>query len=435
MDLLTATPVVLDRGPLASAMRATMSLPLIFPPVLLDGRVLVDGGAMDNVPADVVRAMGASRVVAVNVGDLDDLDKVDYSMFALAGATLDAMMRANTKEAIKQADIIINVPVTGFGSLDWRRSGELIDDGYKAAESMRDRLLPLAVSEAEYARWKAARDGARRTALPIPAFARVEGFSSSDERRLTDLLVRHVGVAFDIDRFQTDLAVLSGLDRYETITWRIVNDAAGASGLLVEGQPKPYGPPFLMLGLNLENTTSEDFRITLTGAVSRLRPRRLRLRAAHRRHARLGSGSGDGALQAAWQRRPFFVSPYAGIVSRTLDVIQDDAIVASYGAALEPGRSGRRRESRTGERSARRRVPRPAQGRCPRSGIRGCPRSTARKRWPRSSGATTRRTARSSRAVAASSTRTCSTSSTVPTSRRRSRAGARAWTSRSSPER
>ena len=61
VDLLTATPVVLDRGPLDWAMRATMSLPLIFPPVQLDGHVLVDGGAMDNVPADMVKAMGATR--------------------------------------------------------------------------------------------------------------------------------------------------------------------------------------------------------------------------------------------------------------------------------------------------------------------------------------------------------------------------------------
>ena len=53
-------------------MRATMSLPLVFPPVAIDDRVLVDGGAMNNVPADVVRGMGAARVIAVNVGDLDD---------------------------------------------------------------------------------------------------------------------------------------------------------------------------------------------------------------------------------------------------------------------------------------------------------------------------------------------------------------------------
>ena len=53
-------------------MRATMSLPLIFPPVEFEGHVLVDGGALNNVPADVARSMGADRVIAVNVGNLED---------------------------------------------------------------------------------------------------------------------------------------------------------------------------------------------------------------------------------------------------------------------------------------------------------------------------------------------------------------------------
>ena len=65
---------MLDRGSLAQAMRATMSLPLIFPPVEIDGRILVDGGTINNVPADVVRAMGADRVVAINVGELSNAE-------------------------------------------------------------------------------------------------------------------------------------------------------------------------------------------------------------------------------------------------------------------------------------------------------------------------------------------------------------------------
>jgi NTE family protein len=52
---------VLSRGSLAQAMRATMSLPLIFPPGRHGRTRPVDGGAMNNVPADVVKAMGADR--------------------------------------------------------------------------------------------------------------------------------------------------------------------------------------------------------------------------------------------------------------------------------------------------------------------------------------------------------------------------------------
>src|SRR5262245_42389218 len=131
VDIVAAERVVIGSGSLAQAMRATMSLPGVFPPIETQNRVLVDGGAMDNVPADVVRDMGATVVIAVDVG-LKPED-IDYSLFSLMGSTVDAMMRASTRQVVKGADHVIKVDVEGFGSLDWRRSGELIQRGYDAA--------------------------------------------------------------------------------------------------------------------------------------------------------------------------------------------------------------------------------------------------------------------------------------------------------------
>ena len=111
VDLLSAQPVVMRSGSLADAMRATMSLPLIFPPTEVNGQVLIDGGTMDNVPADIVKAMGADRVIAINVGDLSDREGVSYTLLGVAGNTLDAMMRASTRRAIASADVVINVPL------------------------------------------------------------------------------------------------------------------------------------------------------------------------------------------------------------------------------------------------------------------------------------------------------------------------------------
>ena len=197
VDLLSASPVVMRRGSLADAMRATMSLPLIFPPSEVDGQVLVDGGTMNNVPADVVKAMGADRVVAVNVGDLTDPEGISHTMLGLAGSTIDAMMRASTKRALTSADVVINVPLRKCGSLDWRRAAELIDEGYRAAEAMREQLLPLAVTEAEFAAWQRARQARRRTELPVPAFVGLEGFGASDATQLNTLLARHLGVPLE----------------------------------------------------------------------------------------------------------------------------------------------------------------------------------------------------------------------------------------------
>ena len=67
-DIRAGEPIVLSDGSFARALRATMSIPAVFTPVVLDERLLVDGGTLNNVPADVVKAMGADVAIAVNVG-------------------------------------------------------------------------------------------------------------------------------------------------------------------------------------------------------------------------------------------------------------------------------------------------------------------------------------------------------------------------------
>jgi NTE family protein len=329
VDLLSAQPIVMRSGSLADAMRATMSLPLIFPPMEVDGHVLIDGGTMDNVPADVVKAMGADRVIAVNVGDLSDLSGVSYTMFGVAGNTLDAMMRASTRRTITAADVIINVPLAKYGSLDWRRADALIDEGYRAAEAMRDQLLPLAVSEAEFEAWRRGRQSRRLKELPTPTFIDSEGFVKRDAKHLDTLLARHVGVPLDIKTLEADIAVVAGLDRYETVTWRMIHDSARGYGLHLRGRAKAYAPPFMMLGVNLENTTSTDFRIT--GTARYLAFDKVGSGSELRLDATVGS---DPTLAAELYRpigsTPLFVAPYAGVGSQTLNVIQNEAVIARY---------------------------------------------------------------------------------------------------------
>ena len=329
VDLLTAQTVVIGTGSLADAMRATMSLPLVFPPVELNGQVLIDGGTLNNVPADVVKSMGAERVVAINVGDLSDREAVSYTMFGVAGNTLDAMMRASTRHALTAADVVINVNLEQYGSLDWRRASGLIAEGYRAAESMRDRLLPLALSESAYDQWQRARRARRLTDIPVPTFIELDGFAADDARRLKVLLARHVDATLDLPAVERDIAVVAGLDRYQTVTWRLTRNGSRAVGLLVQGRLKPYAPPFMMLGINVENTTSSDFRTTATarylafdsvGSGSELRV-----------DGTIGSDPGIAIeLYRPVGPTPLFVAPYAGVGRLTFNRIEDDAVVARY---------------------------------------------------------------------------------------------------------
>ena len=338
VDLLSATQVVLDRGSLASAMRATMSLPLIFPPVEMDGKVLVDGGAMNNVPADVARSMGADVVIAINVGDLTDPKEVNQTMFGLAGGTLGAMMRASTKQGLAAADVVLNVPLVekGYGSLDWRKSKELIEEGYKAAEAIKEQLLKYAVSEAEYQKWAERRNAARRVNIPPPAFVEFEGVVKSDEQRMVSTLAMHVGRPLDIPQLELDLAELAGLDRYETVGWRLVSNQAGEVGLLVRARQKPNAPPFMMLGVSLENTTSDSFGVSLSARYLTfdvpLAGSELRVD---------GTVGSNPVLGMEWYqplgKSPLFFAPYAGVTKEQYNIVQDDAVVARYDELIMKG--------------------------------------------------------------------------------------------------
>ena len=77
-DLATGNQVVLDRGYLPSAIRATMAIPGYFTPVTIDGKVLVDGGMVNNFPTDVARSMGADIVIGVDIqNDLRTTDELN----------------------------------------------------------------------------------------------------------------------------------------------------------------------------------------------------------------------------------------------------------------------------------------------------------------------------------------------------------------------
>jgi NTE family protein len=327
VDLKKAERVVLDHGDFSSAMRATMSLPGVFPPVEVEDRVLVDGGALDNIPADVVREMGAPFVVAVDVGYTEE-QPIDYSLFALMGQTVDSMMKANTRRALQSSDLVIQVDVEGFGSLDWRRSAELIQRGYEAVEKHRDQLLAHALSDQDWDVWVKAREQRRRRPLPVPQYLSTAGIAPSDALGVRRLLASYVDQPLDLPKIEKDLSALSGLDRYQSVTWEMMGPA-GKEGLLIHAREKTYAPPFMMLGLNLENRTSSDFRVQLA--------------ARYLSFDVLGSGSelrvdgtiGSDPYAAFSLHRPIFgrrvfVRPYAAAMLNTLDFVEDDRIVAQY---------------------------------------------------------------------------------------------------------
>lgn len=328
-DLNTSTVIVLGSGSLARALRATMSLPGIFSPVVGDGQALVDGGTLDNVPADIVRDLGATVVIAVDVApDLESPEPPD-TIFGVLGASLDTMMIAMTREALKAADLVVDPDLTGFGSLDWRRSPELIARGYQAAVARADELSRYQVSEAEYDAWRAERARRRRATPSEIAFVRVEGVPGRDAERIRRRFVADlVNRPLDLDAIEAQILTLVGTERYEIISYHLVRDS-GRTGLGIAITPKPYGPPFLLPAFELQNTQSNVFTANL----------RLRLAfydalvAGSELRVDAGAGTNRGAGIELYQRlgpSPLFVAPRAAVSLRTITAFEGDERVADY---------------------------------------------------------------------------------------------------------
>ena len=157
-DLETGEMVVLKGGRLADAARASMSVPGAFPPIELNGRLLIDGGIVRNVPVDIVREMGADIIICVDVDKPMATRKELGGSLSILNQMIDIMMKKNVKDQVKTLgpqDVYINPELGELGSGDFDKAAEISRLGEKAAREKIDSLKRYSVSENEYAAFAA----------------------------------------------------------------------------------------------------------------------------------------------------------------------------------------------------------------------------------------------------------------------------------------
>lgn len=265
-DLKKAETVVFDSGWLAQALRATMAIPGVWAPVTEDSRTLVDGGLLNNVPADVVAAMGTDIVIGVDVSNDLTHEKRGDSLLAVLIESLDVMMRSGSRRALDMANIVLVPNLKGFWGIDFDRADEFIKLGYAAAEAQRPALEKYALSQADYEAYLAARTRLRKTQLPTPAFVDVEGVPPDEAAAIRSRLDRFVLTPLDPAALDRQLVAMMGTERYLSITYRLVFDHQRV-GIMVTARPKTYGPPFLLTALDIQNNRSTGVAATARGRV------------------------------------------------------------------------------------------------------------------------------------------------------------------------
>ena len=328
-DIRKSEPLVMGSGSFARALRATMAIPAVFTPVVLDERLLVDGGTLNNVPADVVKAMGADVAIAVNVGSATDDPAAPTSLFGVLGQTIDSMMTSGTRQALKSADLIIVPDLKGLTGGDWRRADDLVAQGYKAAAAMSGTLLKYQMDEAAYAEWRRARLARRKGGSPTVGGVVVEGVPAAEARRITAMLAaRHAGRPLVRAELEDSILRIAGSDRYEIIAYQLRAADAGPD-LVVRIVPKSYGPPFLLPAIDLQNIDSTAFSLSLRLRVAMYDT--LLPNSEMRFDVGVGTDQTVGLeLYKRLGRSGLFVAPRAYFTRRSLNGYQDDELVAEY---------------------------------------------------------------------------------------------------------
>ena len=275
-DIGRGEPYVMGSGDLAMAIRASMSVPAAFAPVRLDGRLLVDGGIVGNLPVDVMRTMGVDIVIAVDVEfPLYREDELD-SALTISEQMLTILIRKETLrqiDSLGQNDVLIRPDLGIYGSTNFGEILQTIEPGVLATREQSDKLSKLSLGEEEYAGYLAARSP-RPSVDNTLSFVRVVHDGKLSEQVLESRLGSAAGDPVSADRLADDAGRLYGLQLYEKVNYRLV-DEDGATGAEFEAKTKSWGPNLLQFGISLEDdlegSTAFNVATRITrGGVNRL---------------------------------------------------------------------------------------------------------------------------------------------------------------------
>jgi len=267
---LVGKEVVLEQGNLATALRASMSLPAIFAPAEVDGKLVLDGGLVRNVPIEIARRMGIDHAIVIDIGtplQASDVESaLDVSTQMLAILTQQNVDRSIA--ALRPGDLLLRPDLGDISSGDFERAVELVALGKQAAHEVADKLARFSVSEQEYAAWRAAH-------RPPEGQLRVREIGIDNESGLADAVIERAlrlrrGEVLDINKLRLHIERLFGRGDFESLRFEI--RPVGQSGecdVIIHARHKSWGPTYLRMGLALDSNLKGESAFALALQINR----------------------------------------------------------------------------------------------------------------------------------------------------------------------
>jgi len=333
-DMVKAETVVLKSGSLAESLRATMAIPAVFAPVELNGRILADGGILDNIPTDVAKDMGADIVLVVNIetpiGDRSQLQ----DLVGILGQTFYVATVENSRRSLRQADFIIAPDLANYGSFDFGDAEKIMKLGYDGATSKLQLLKGLALDDTAWQEYLADKRSRKKPdTLPIPEFLAIQGTENASAIRRIEQKIdgKYNGRPLDTKGLESDLTALTGTERFDNIGYGTTKKA-GKEGLTIrvyDPRERTGRTTVLDAGLNVNNAENDDVnfnaraRLTVFDFLGDRNEWQSDLSIGSRVH--LGT-----ELYHPFGQSRFFLAPYAAFDSHRVNFYQEGDRLAEY---------------------------------------------------------------------------------------------------------
>ncbi|MGL5285406.1 MAG: patatin-like phospholipase family protein [Aeromonas sp.] len=277
-DMESVTPFVLDHGSLAKAMQASMSIQGILKPVEWEGHLLADGGAVNNMPVDVAKTMGADIVIAVDISArLRTRDELKSGL-AMVDQLTTYMTQVGTerqKALMGDKDILITPAFGDMGIADFDRMKEGIQDGEVAARRLSQQLDKLSLLPARYQAYRDHKLSRRAERSGLPAYY-VDRVEIRNQSNLADETIRSA-MQINPRKVQTGESLEAGIRRiyalesFDRVTYQI-EERGNENVLVVDAHQKSWGPGYLnfQLGFNDDFESESNYNVGLSYTLTNI---------------------------------------------------------------------------------------------------------------------------------------------------------------------
>jgi len=332
-DIETGEAVVIDRGSVATAMRASMSVPGALAPVEFNGHLLVDGGIANNLPIDEARKLCADVVIAVNIStpalkrsEITSAVTVTSQLINFLGkATVDQQLRN-----LSERDILIAPDLGNISAGNFKEAAKTIKIGEDAARKLAGSLGSYSLPADQYAALRSQQITQRRE-LGTVAGVQFEGLQRTSPEALRSIVESKPDKPLTEAQISTDLRKIYGRGDFESVDYRI-DQGPGGNVLVIQPREKDWGPDYLRFGLGLATDFQGENNFNLL--VQYRKTWLNKLGGELITEAQVGQNSSLFAefIQPLQENGRYFVAPYARIGQSSRGVFVGENRVAEYDA-------------------------------------------------------------------------------------------------------